>query len=64
VVRGRSEIVEEVSSLVGVSHASIITEPQAISSLGSDFFQIVWNLLFVEDVREGSTEDGASPVCQ
>ena len=31
----------EVESVVGVLHDPIITEPQAISSLGSDFFQIV-----------------------
>lgn len=31
----------EVESVVGVCHAPIITEPQAISSLGSDIFQIV-----------------------
>ena len=32
----------EVECVVGVFHAPIITEPQAISSLGSDIFQIVF----------------------
>jgi len=39
---GALRALSKVECVVGVFHAPIITEPQAISSLGSDIFQIVF----------------------